>query len=276
MVLIKVGFIMSSVLFFSQCASWGNECSPTSETLTDFSIDLLSYKAKNEKGKILILPPTGGATYLDKGYARSLCKIGFSSMIIKKWSGIEEESLELNIHAKLLGRAQKAIAKVLEEKTQAGDFIGILGTSVGAIHSATALGIHDKIQTGFLILGGAPIHKVIAYSDEETLKKYRQKRMKAFDFQTVEEYAVALSEKIPNEVRPLFLADKVQKKDTFSVIALKDKTVLSEYQKSLAKAFQSESLEISSSHIPSIIWFYFIHFKKVTQFFETSYQKSKL
>ena len=85
---------------------------------------------------------------------------------------MEKESLALDIPAQLLVQAQQVIAKVIEEKTQTEDFLGILGTSVGAIHSATALRLYDRIQSGFLILEGIPIHKVIADSNEKTLKKY--------------------------------------------------------------------------------------------------------
>ena len=270
----KAGLIMLSSLLSISCAS-SDKCSYSSETLKQLSIELLSYTVKNEKGKILILPPTGGTTYLEKRYAKQLCNLGFSAIIIKKWKDMEKESLELDIHAELLGKAQEVIAQVIEEKTQAEDFIGILGTSVGAIHSATALGIQDKIQAGFLILGGAPIHKVIAYSEEKTLTEYRNKRMKAFAFKNKEEYAIALNKKIPKRIRPLTFSDKVKQKNTFAVIALKDKVVPTEYQKELRKAFDSNFLEISSGHIIGILEFYLFHSKKVSQFFENSLTQFK-
>ena len=65
---------------------------------------------------------------------------------------------------------------MLETKTKPEDFIGIFGTSVGGIHSATALGKLNPIQAGFFIVTRAPVHKVIAYSTEQTLSKYRKIR----------------------------------------------------------------------------------------------------
>ena len=270
----KIGFFICAFLFYIQNV-WSSNCSVSYDILNSLSVELLIYKSKKQKGKVLILPPISGVTYIDKQYARSLCKAGFSAFVIKKWKGMDEESLQLDIHAHLLTTAQKVIAKVIEKKTQPGEFIGILGTSVGAIHSATALGNYDQIQAGFLILGGAPIHKVIAYSDETALKKYRKRRMENFRFKTVEDYALALDKKIPKNVCPLYFSKKAQKKDVFTVIALKDLILPTKYQKELQQAFQSKKLELSSSHVLSIIKFYFFHSKKMIKFFETSANKFK-
>lgn len=258
---------------FVSFAKADQKCSFLKERLSSLSIDLISYKVKNEKGKILILPPTGGSSYLEKRSAKRLCKIGFSSIIIQKWKGMDKESLSLDIHSKLLSQAQKVVSVVIEEKTNPGEFVGILGTSVGAIHAITALGRFDQIKAGFFVLGGLPIHKVIAYSQEKTLKKYRKLRMKKFGFKTIEDYALALNKKIPNEVRPLFLSHKAKKKDVFTVIALRDKKVSTDYQKEMKKTLQSKSLEIPSGHFLSIIRFYLFHLKEMTGFFETSYKK---
>ena len=267
-----ISLFILSFFFFIQ-ASWSNKCSVSSETLSDLSIELISYKSEKEIGKILILPPTGGVTYLEKRYARSLCKLGFSSIIIKSWKEMEKETIGLDIHAFHLELAQKVIAKVIELKINTDDFLGILGTSVGAIHSATALGSYDQIQAGFLILGGAPVHKVITHSEEKTLKKYKEKRMKAFGFKSLKDYTFALDKKIPKKVCPLSFAQTVQSKDVFTVIALKDKVVPTVFQKNLQQAFKGESLEISSGHILSIFKFYLLHSEKMTQFFKSSAEK---
>ena len=267
--MIFVMFFLTS-LFFSHSTE-SQSCSVQSETLGENLVEIDSYiSQKKEKGKILILPPTKGVTYFEKKYAQRLCKKGFSAFIIKSWKGIDEEKIELNIHNRLLGRAQTAILEVLNKKTKPEDFIGLLGTSVGAIHSATALGFYPQIQAGFLIVGGAPIHQVIAYSKEDTLTKYRNKRMKKFQFQNVKDYALALDKVLIKRVRPLAFVQTGKNKAVFTVTALKDQTVPTENQKALSKALNAENLNIPGGHIFSIIWFYLFHKKKVIQFFEKS------
>ena len=241
-------------------------CEISEELLSRNSVRVISYQSlKKEIGKILILPPTGGVTYLEKKYARDLCEKGFSSFIISSWKGIDEESEELSIHNTLLSRAQSAIAQVIDKKTSPGEFVGIFGTSVGGIHSATALGYFKSIQAGFFILAGAPVHEVIAHSTEKTLEKYRSIRMKKFYFKTKKEYVEALNKKIYSEVQPLNQVDK--RKKSFAVIAKNDKTVPTRYQRKLAQAFQSETLEISGGHISSIFLFRLFYRKQLLLFF---------
>ena len=261
-------------LFFSHSRE---SCFVQSETLSEGLVELDSYIVQNnERGKILILSPTKGVTYFEKKYAKRLCKKGFSAFIIKSWKGIDEEKIELDIHNRLLGRAQKAILSVLNKKTKAEDFIGILGTSVGAIHSATALGLYPQIQAGFFIVGGAPIHQVIAYSKEETLTKYRNKRMKKFQFQNIKDYVEALDKALIKKVRPLNFIQIAKNKTSFTVTALKDQIVPTEYQKVLSQSLNAENLNVSGSHIFSIVWFYLFHKRKVLQFFEKSLENKKM
>jgi len=260
--------VFSLTGFFSK-----KHCELSEELLQPHSIKILSYKTtKKERGKILILPPTGGVSYLEKKYAQDLCEKAFSSFIISSWDGINEEAEDLNIHNTLLSRAQKAIRQVLSAKTTDKDFVGIFGTSVGGIHAATALGHFDSLKAGFFIVAGAPVHKVIAYSTEKTLSKYRTIRMKKFGFSSQSDYAEALNKKISPEVQPLYKTNTEKK--SFVVVAMKDTTVPSRFQKKMAQALKAQTLKLRGGHLSSILWFRWFHSKKVISFFETASQKN--
>jgi len=257
-----------SLSFFSK-----TNCDLSEEILKPNSIKLLSYKTlKQERGKILILPPTGGITYLEKKYSWELCEKGFSVFIISSWEGVNEEKEDLSIHNTLLSRAQSAITQVIEKKTKPGEFVGIFGTSVGGIHAAISLGQFPSIQAGFFIVAGVPVHKVIAYSTEATLSKYRKIRMKKFQFQNKLDYAKALNKEISPKLQPLSQAELARQKKSFAVIAKKDNTVPTIYQRELAKAFNSQTLELRGGHISSILFFRWFHKKKLIYFFETAVQ----
>ena len=251
-----------------------HSCKISKEILQPNFIKILTYQpSQPEKGKILILPPTNGVTFLEKKYAKQFCKKGFKVFIVHSWQGRKEESVDLNIHNVLLTRGQLVISQIVKEKTNPKDFIGIFGTSVGAIHSATALGSNDRIHSGFFIVGGAPIHKVIVYSKDPTLSKYREKRKQKYGFKSLKEYEEALDKKLLNSVKPLYFKKQSQTKRTFVVIAKKDTTVPSLYQRNLAQAFQSKTLEISGGHISSILRFWLFYRKKASSFFEDSFQE---
>jgi hypothetical protein len=218
-----------------------------------------SYQPKpNSRGAVIIVPPTGGANFLDRRYARSLCRAGFESVIITHWQGIDEESLELSVHDRLLRRGQTAISETLAELGH-HSFVGILGTSVGAIHGLTALG-STPIDAGFFIAGGAPVSQVIAESSQRELALYRHKRMTQFGFQNTAEYQVALAQAIPQDLEPLYYQEILKNKSIGFILAQSDDTVPTHLQQKLVKQVNPLTLlEINASHFWAIVkswWFY--------------------
>ena len=205
---------------------------------------------------VIIMPPTGGSTYLDRSYASRLCQAGIPVTLVLGWPGMEERSVELEIHRKLLGLAQDSLDDVIEEVGHTK--VGLVGTSVGGLHAATALGRNSKVQSAYIIAAGAPIANIIATSDEKTLKEYRQQRMEKFKFDSLEDYAKALSEVIKD--KPLTHAESARKKKLTLIIAQDDKTVLTKYQNQLAESFTPDTVHrLSGSHVWAIIkswWFY--------------------
>ena len=129
---------------------------------------------------IIIVPPTGGTNILDRNYGETLCAKGSDVFILEHLTDDNEHSLDLNIHQRFYERAQKAIGLTL--KNINSSFVGILATSVGAIHAAIATHHFNRIQAAFLIVGGAPISEVIAFSDQDVLVQARKKRFETMSF----------------------------------------------------------------------------------------------
>jgi hypothetical protein len=73
-------------------------------------ISFFSYvpKKANSKilGKILIEPPTGGITLLDKAFAKSFCMAGAETALLETWTGYEEsEKIDFGVHDRASIRA---------------------------------------------------------------------------------------------------------------------------------------------------------------------------
>ncbi len=233
-------------------------------------IKVTHYKPKQNTTKaVIILPPTGGRTFLDGQYARSLCHEGMAALLIEDWDGLAEQSVELDVHQRLLTRGQSAISTVLD--TFKFSSFGILGTSVGAIHAATAFGQNPKLISAFLIAGGGPIHQVIAESGEENLKKSRQARLKKFGFKDVNEYAKALAEHIGPELESIHYAGYIQEKRLQMVVADSDETVQTKFQNIWVEEFKPEQVyRLDAGHMWTIIKAWWFYEKDMVDFFKSS------
>jgi hypothetical protein len=235
---------------------------------SDFQAQVLQYQcAKPALQSILIMPPTGGTNYLDRSYAKTLCENGFDVVILEHWTQDNEFTLDLQIHRKFYLRAQKAIGMVLEHiKTP---FVGILGTSVGAIHAAIAVSRFEKIDAAFTITGGAGVNEIIALSEQEILVDAKKKRFEMLGFKNDQEYIHALKPYIPYE--PLTMPKPNSHQILGMAIASKDTVVPIRNQNLLRKFWSPKTvIEVSGNHKYSIIKTWFFHRQKIVEFFKNA------
>jgi len=108
-------------------------------------VKLKIYEAPGAKKTVLILPPTGGENLLDRGHANTLCYEGIRAVILQSWDYDTETTLDLGMHDRGALRSLAAIRHSLDYLGKDGpQAFGILGTSVGALSSALALGFEPR------------------------------------------------------------------------------------------------------------------------------------
>lgn len=225
-----------------------------------FQVLYESYAAKppNHKQRtILILPPTGGVTYLERSYARSLSQQGVAVKVLQKWTGMDQTSLDLNLHQKLHQLAMRAVQEVIDTCPK-NHKISLMGTSVGGIFTAVAASKFDRLDRVLSIAGGSPIPDLIVDSDYETMKTLREKRFKKFNFRSREQYLKALDQSF--FLNPHKMPKKFKNKHLGQIILLKDNAVPTTYQKKLQQLWKPEYVrEIRASHFNGIIkaWWFF-------------------
>lgn len=186
---------------------------------------------------IIIMPPTGGTTFLESRYAALFCKSGFNVYVVEGWTGMSETSLDLAIHSRLFGRAQRAIESIIDVSAPTG-FVGLLGTSVGGLHAATAAGHLERISAAFVIAAGAPVVDILAETDQEALESLRVRRMREFGLDGRDAYRNALAAEF--EWEPLSFAAAAREKPLGMVVVEGDKTVPTLRQKQLRGAWEPE------------------------------------
>jgi len=217
----------------------------------EFQVEVTKTGTTQDSSKsVIIIPPTGGTNYIDRSYARQLCKQGFDVYILNHWTDSDEYDLELEVHQRFYERGQKAIQIVLDQISSS--FIGILGTSVGAEHAAVAASNFTQIDSVFTIVGGAPISKVIAESSQEILAKGRKARFSLMSFNSIDEYGKAISEVLTLE--PFKMEKKFLNKDIGMILSSNDKVVPSKYQEELRNFWKPRTVvTLSNNHFYTVV-----------------------
>lgn len=231
-----------------------------------FEVTVAQYLTDSNK-HIIIIPPTGGINFLDRSYAKNFCQAGFNAHVIERWSDDDEYNLELSIHTRFYARAQRAIEATINSLS-AAEFIGMLGTSVGGLHTAVAVGRLEQINAAFVITAGADIAEVIVTSEQQAMVDAKEKRIKMYSFKNEEEYLQKLR---PNIVLEPLKFDKHKAKHLGMVYASADTVVPAKNQKLLMDLWQPQKvIEMSNNHMWSIIKSWLFYQDDIIRFFKTA------
>lgn len=233
------------------------------------NVNVSFYKARHQqiKQNVIILPPTGGVNIIDKGYANELCSSGINVALITGWEHQNETSLDFSMHTNGAFRSLAAARHVIEFlQTKNPNPIGILGTSVGAIAGTLVMGFDNRVTSGVFIVGGARLADVIAESDEMNTSVLRQKRMKYFGFNNLNEYKQAVRKSI--QIEPSMFIGYTGKKRAMVLSADADTTVASLHQFELAQMLQAERhIQLKGNHLAGIKDSFWKHRKDIVGFF---------
>lgn len=272
----RLCFTFFTLLIFSSCSSLGltKDCEVTENKITDsnFEVSVLKYAMNQVATKsLIIIPPTGGTNFIDRSYAKQFCHAHYDVYILNGWTRDQETTFELAIHERFYSNAQTAVRIVLDHiQTKS---IGLLGTSVGALHASVAASLHPRINAVFAILGGTPIADVIVTSDQPAMVDLRNARKKMYGFTTDEQQRTAIDQVLSKEPYKLGLGFK--NKALGLVIAEQDQTVATATQYQLKKFWQPQKvITISTDHFWGIVRTWLFHSNEILDFFEKNQPKS--
>lgn len=242
-------------------------CAPVTRDVKrdEFTVRYIEFQPAKDSSKIVIVvPPTGGTNFMDRSYGANLCEKGIGAAIVDGWSNDDEFNYELEIHTRFYRRAQASIDLVVDQFK--GKSIGLLGTSVGAIHGAIAFERNENIKSAFLIVGGGDIPAIIATSDQQVMLDAKKERFKRFGFKSIEEYRAALKKVIPFE--PLELSFNRIGKKLGMIISTNDSTVPTANQFLLRNKLHPD-FEFQSSwwHVGTILKTWLFDKQTVVDFF---------
>lgn len=248
---------------------WAKPCVKTDaryEIATGF-VDVSEFHpAPGSTKSLLIIPPTGGTNFIDRRYAQKFCLKGFETYIINEWPRPGEASTDVEVHQRFYANAQSAIAVVL--KTLKTPFIGILGTSVGALHASIAAVTQPAIRAAFFIVGGLPISEVVVTSNQDAMRDLRKTRQARYHFKNDQENIAAIRAVFPLEPSH---KQPLTKKHFGMVISSKDATVPYKTQEQMKEFFTPEKvIALNNDHFWAIVKTWFFHTDEIIQFFDSA------
>ncbi|MEQ1721724.1 MAG: hypothetical protein ABL930_01020 [Pseudobdellovibrio sp.] len=274
---IKYAALCGFLFFFTSCTLMLPEFSCKTEDAAfnsgDLQVNITTYKKETKSFKsLIVLPPTGGTNIIDKSYAKKFCAQNYDVYVVNGWSDDKETKSDLTIHQHFYSRAQKAISLTLDNIHT--PFIGLLGTSIGALHASVAANTQTKIDSVFIIVGGAPIAEVIVSSNQDAMVNLKAERKKRFGFKSDNENIAAISKVFSLE--PMNQGELYKTKDIGMSVATEDSVVKAENQNKLKNFFKPQAVfNLSNDHFWGIINTWLFHDSEVIGFFEKSYSKRK-
>ena len=199
----------------------------------------IKQKRSGKKPLVIILPIMGGSYFFSEHFAATLADSGFNAIwlerkgklfqagVLEKAKTVEElkESLiyTREVYRQTVIDARRVIDWAETRPEIDAGKIGIAGISLGAVMSATVLGVEPRLKAGFLMLGGGDIAYVLTASREKGIKKNREKVLKNLSLSEEELYETAREIFAP--VEPLNYAKNVSPERIFMINAYFDRVV---------------------------------------------------
>jgi len=213
---------------------------------------------------VVLMPPTGGVSFLEKAYARALAKRGARVAVVKRWTYDDETSLDLEIHSRLFRRALTAISAISEIFPE-NIPVTLMGTSLGGLSAAMGASLFDRFDRVMVIAAGGPYASLIAESDHKNLRRLRELRMDHFGFKSIEEYRAAVD--AVYDLGPFEAPPNFKNKILGMIILTKDESVPTRFQENLFELWQPEFFRrIDKTHIPGIIETRIRYFNEILNF----------
>jgi pimeloyl-ACP methyl ester carboxylesterase len=166
-------------------------CEPSME------VCLKLYGKLGRKRALVLLSPFGGLTPLDRMLARESASLGLSVAAVNHITGDHDVDPAWNVHERGLVRGVAAIRRSLDWLACGGsEEFSVFGSSMGALHAATAACLFEEISRTALIAAGAPIWKIAARSEQHFVRKMREARLSRGMY-SEREYEARLQEALP-------------------------------------------------------------------------------
>jgi pimeloyl-ACP methyl ester carboxylesterase len=220
----------------------------------------------SKKKGMIIYPPTGGSTFIDRSFARKFCNAGYPTIILTGWPDSQLLRLvDVSAYDATIIRGYYATRHALDIL---GMPVGAFGMSLGGISALTAgILLPEKVEAVSSVVAALPFADIIATSDETWMEKNRVSREAEFGLHSVDAYREYLRKKIT--INPLNYFNPVRSQPHLMFLGKKDTTVQSSLQKSTFELFPDrEGYVYPGGHLQTVFSVYAHEQATILAFFE--------
>lgn len=225
---------------------------------SDYVIPFHLYKT-NERGSnpiVIIVPPLGGMTTVDKDLALFFVNKGINAIIAINPEDIADVKRPVEDIDGFLIRTTVSMRVLLDFAEDQSyidtNKIGAFGASLGGIRLLTLIGVDDRIDASVIYVGSGNIPEVLGNSQQEVIKNYREHKIKELALADDQAYLDLLKQTIT--VEPLDNINYFDPENVFLKISTKDTSVPTKNQWQTQKAIGTKWYQTTSSnHVRTVI-----------------------
>lgn len=269
-------FFLISLSALGAPCDGSTESYPTTDPQTgkDWVVKSRAYRpnTSDKVPVVFILPPIDGANELDRTLAVALCASGVGAYIVNIINDpeFEDRTWDFNTHTFEVLRVEKGLNLVmnkLERDNGVSGKFGIMGASLGGIQSAYIAGSNPKISASVILAGAGNVPGILAFSEQETIRKLREARLALFGIPDQQTYESLMKPFIIFD--PIDVASSVKPGSMMMFITTKDVDVPTVYQQELrAQVREPKVIEIDAEHVPGIVIAGTVHGPQIINFFK--------
>ncbi len=210
---------------------------------------------------VIILPPTGGLSVLDRRLARLHCERGVRTIAMAGFDGLDDTSTDWKLHDRGFLRGLTAIRwamRWVESRPGAGreTRYGIFGASLGGLQAALVASHEARVDRLALVAAGAPLARVVATSEHEAVARLREPRWREAGIEDVAAYEERLNKEIELDWGRFVPAsnERSNERSDLVFVSLSDTVVPTDTQAELAKRLGNpKKIEFWTGHFWTIV-----------------------
>lgn len=194
---------------------------------------------------IVIFPPIGGLTILDKDMSKYFAKNGFNVLIAILSEDISDLSRPIEDVDGFFIRSTIGVRHLLdtflEKPENDSQNVFAFGVSLGGIRATLAMGVEGRFKAGSMMVAGGNLPKILSHSTEKRIRPWRKLKMLELGIDSKKEFEKILEETF--KIDPIYFA-RFRKPSEFKfVIGRGDRIVPTKTQFELWKSLGKPMVE---------------------------------
>lgn len=220
---------------------------------------------------LVVVPPIQGLSRRESSIAKHFLKQGYHIVVLEPVKNITDGSIPIaefqNTLLSFVGAVRSVIDVMVKKEEVDSNNVFLWASSLGAIYSTIVFGADRRIDAAILVAGGGSLPDIVTESRQKYVRRYKETRMKVEGLATDQDFRNKMSDNL--SIDPVQFAKLRSPDEVYYIMALKDKSVPTQYQELLFEAFMrtGHKKKYKHNHAFTLLLAHFTHHKVYSDFF---------